>query len=89
MDQGGPRETLGPVVGITFSRSLDFQSSLIWADACGARWDTLGPAVARADDGRPADNGPLLIGQQVEVVVVVEVAVVVETAAVAGAGGSM
>ena len=37
---------------------------------------TLGP-VARADDGRAADNGPLLSGQQVEVVVIVEVVVVV------------
>ena len=77
------------IYSVTFSRSSDFQSSHVWADACGPRWATLGPAVARADDGRPADNGPLLIGQQVEVVE--EVAVVVETAgeAVAGAGGSM
>ena len=71
------------------SRFLGVRISHVWADACGARWATLGPAVARADDGRPADNGPLLIGQQVEVVV--EVAVVVETAGeavAASAGGS-
>ena len=43
-----------------WSRSLD-----------RARWRaTLGP-VARADDGRAADNGSLLSGQQVEVVVAV------------------
>ena len=81
----GRQGTLGPVAGITFSRSLESQSSHVWADACGPRWATLGPAVARADDGRPADNGPLLIGQQVEVVAALveetagEVVVVVTT----------
>ena len=35
----------------------------------GQCWASLGP-VARADDGRAADNGPLLMGQQVDEVLV-------------------
>ena len=31
----------------------------------GQSWASLGP-VARADDGRAADNGPLLTGRQVD-----------------------
>ena len=47
VEQGGRRKTkwagtLWPVSGITFSRSLDFQSSHVWADASGPRWATLG-----------------------------------------------
>ena len=42
---------------------------------------SLGRAVARADDGRAADNGHLLMGQQVgEELVVVEEVVVVASA---------
>ena len=39
-------------------------------------WATFKP-VARADDGRAADNGPLLTGQQVDEVLIVVVVVVV------------
>ena len=64
---------------------LKYSSVLYFTLFPSLRWATLGPAVARADDGRPADNGPLLIGQQVEVVAALveetagEVVVVVTT----------
>ena len=40
---------------------VQFQFSHVWVDV----WASLGP-VARADDGRAADNGPLLTGRQVD-----------------------
>ena len=51
---------------------VQFQFSHVWVDVwatlgslLGQSWASLGP-VARADDGRAADNGPLLTGRQVD-----------------------